>query len=102
MAAVLAILEIGHLRSSRTYSPHAQATASPSLNPEQRNRILARVGELPLAFEKNQGQTDSQVQYVARGSGYTAFLTASDTVLAVNSEQNSAPNSRRAKAPRSA
>jgi hypothetical protein len=39
---------------------------------------------LPLAFEANQGQTDPQVKYMARGSGYTVFLTASDTVFALN------------------
>src|SRR5439155_15844210 len=31
---------------------------------------------LPLIFEANQGQTDSQVKFLARGSGYTLFLTA--------------------------
>ncbi len=36
-----------------------------------------------LAFEPNVGQTDSQVQYVAHGHGYTVFLTGSDMVLAL-------------------
>jgi hypothetical protein len=29
----------------------------------------------PLAFEANRGQVDAQVQFVARGAAYTAFLT---------------------------
>ena len=35
----------------------------------------------PLTFEQNNGQTDQQVDFVARGSGYTVFLTEGDAVL---------------------
>src|SRR4051812_49301949 len=35
----------------------------------------------PMAFEPNRGQTDAQVKYLARGSGYTLFLTPSEAVL---------------------
>ena len=38
---------------------------------------------LPLAFEPNQGQTDSRVKYLARGAGYTLFLTNQGMVLAL-------------------
>ncbi len=38
---------------------------------------------LGLAFEHNDGQTDSQVHYLAHGHGYTVFLTGSDAVLAL-------------------
>jgi len=37
-------------------------------------------GELPLAFEENRGQTDPEAKYVARGPGYTVFLTADGAV----------------------
>ncbi|HEV8061478.1 MAG TPA: SBBP repeat-containing protein, partial [Gemmataceae bacterium] len=40
-------------------------------------------GKVPLAFEANAGQTDPHVKYFARGNGYTAFLTANETVLAL-------------------
>ncbi len=36
---------------------------------------------VPLAFEENQGQTDDQVDFLARGSGYTVFLSEGDAVL---------------------
>src|SRR5215467_3247204 len=36
---------------------------------------------LPLFFEPNQGQTDAQVKFLARGNGYGIFLTASEAVL---------------------
>jgi len=35
----------------------------------------------PMAFEANRGQTDAQVKYLARGSGYTLFLTSREAVL---------------------
>jgi len=40
---------------------------------------LAR--QQPLVFEANHGQTDPQVHFVARGAGYTAFLTETEAVL---------------------
>lgn len=38
-------------------------------------------GRLPLHFEANQGQADAAVQYLARGPGYTLFLTPGEAVL---------------------
>ncbi len=43
--------------------------------------VSARTLALPLYFEPNQGQTDFQVKYLARGLGYGLFLTANETVL---------------------
>jgi hypothetical protein len=40
-------------------------------------------GKLPMSFEANQGQTDSQVKFLARGAGYTLFLTGEEAVLAL-------------------
>ncbi|HKT78702.1 MAG TPA: SBBP repeat-containing protein, partial [Vicinamibacterales bacterium] len=33
------------------------------------------LGSLPLAFERNEGQLDERVRYVARGSGFEVFFT---------------------------
>jgi Tol biopolymer transport system component/photosystem II stability/assembly factor-like uncharacterized protein len=38
-------------------------------------------GNIPLSFEANRGQTDSAVNYVARGPGYNIFLTPAEAVL---------------------
>lgn len=51
-----------------------------ALSKEQR---LKSYGQLPLAFEANQGQTDRQVQFISRGSGYGLFLTSTEAVLAL-------------------
>ncbi|MCU1238012.1 MAG: hypothetical protein JWP63_5979 [Candidatus Solibacter sp.] len=37
--------------------------------------------QLPYAFEANHGQTDASVRYLARGRGYTLFLTGNEAVL---------------------
>jgi len=46
-------------------------------------RIQAGYGRLPLHFEPNIGQTAEAVHFVARGPGYTLFLTADEAVLAL-------------------
>src|SRR5205085_407570 len=38
---------------------------------------------LPLSFEANTGQTDPRVTFLARGQGYTVFLTPTEAVLAL-------------------
>src|SRR5690349_19124356 len=55
---------------------HAQA-----ISPAQgQNRVMA-VGQTPLSFEPNQGQTDPNVKFLARGAGYALFLTDHEAVL---------------------
>ena len=73
-------------------SPALIAEQSAEVNPSEvsaskvrASRLRASLTTLPLAFEANQGQTDPQVKYMARGNGYTVFLTATDTVFAFNS-----------------
>src|SRR5262249_7875516 len=41
----------------------------------------AHLAPRTLAFEANRGQIDAQVQFVARGGAYTAFLTSTEAVL---------------------
>jgi hypothetical protein len=45
---------------------------------------IENLNKLPLAFERNQGQTGSQVKFLARGQGYTLFLTSGEAVLALH------------------
>ena len=86
--ALLATAGIGvsaHMRTTHRSAAAQPASAQPTLNTEQRSRIQAGFGALPLAFEANQGQTDPQVKYMARGNGYTVYLTGNDTVFALQS-----------------
>jgi uncharacterized repeat protein (TIGR01451 family) len=63
-------------------APRADGTQSEAASgPAQRAAIDAAYGRLPLHFEANQGQVDPAVQFLARGSGYTLFLTPEEAVL---------------------
>jgi hypothetical protein len=42
---------------------------------------VSRFRKQPLRFEANVGQTDSRVNFLARGDGYTLFLAGGDAVL---------------------
>jgi hypothetical protein len=46
--------------------------------------VIQNYGNLPLRFEANQGQTDSQVKFLSRGIGYTLFLTSTESVLVLS------------------
>src|ERR1700716_2433099 len=72
---------------------HPLRTASIGVG--EKARIVQNYGSLPLVFEKNEGQTDPQVKYVARTNGYTTFLTPSDVVLSFHSSAHSRIASRR-------
>jgi len=73
----------GHRSVASTAPVAAVPVQAPALN--ARGRVQASMGKLPLAFEANQGQSDPQVKYMARGNGYTVFLTANETVFALQS-----------------
>jgi hypothetical protein len=78
-----------HSGSATTRPVAAAPVQAPATRADQRGRVAASLGKLPLAFEANQGQTDPQVKYMARGNGYTVFLTANDAVFALQSSSPS-------------
>ena len=40
-------------------------------------------GQLPMSFQPNEGQTDPQVSFMSQGSGYSLFLTPTESVLSL-------------------
>src|SRR2546430_6344127 len=44
-------------------------------------RVSETYGKLPLHFEANQGQTHQDVRFLARGPGYSLYLTAAEGVV---------------------
>lgn len=46
--------------------------------------------ELPMTFERNAGQTDSDVRFLARGAGYSLFLTPTEAVLSLHARTTAA------------
>jgi hypothetical protein len=57
----------------------------------------ANYAKLPLSFEPNQGQADSQFKFLARGSGYTLLLSPAEAALGLRS--STASTSKHAKDP---
>jgi hypothetical protein len=64
----------------------ATARTEPALPP----RVVDSYGKLPLSFEANRGQTARQVKFLARGAGYTLFLTGDAAVLSLHREKANA------------
>jgi beta-propeller repeat-containing protein len=50
----------------------------------RRAHVRDSYGKLPLYFEANVGQTDAQVDFLARGAGYTLFLTPTEALMALH------------------
>jgi len=80
------------LTSPRLMSHHTQSSvqlggsvagASSEVPVATQERIVTTYGKLPLSFEANRGQSDRRVKFIARGGGYTMFLTATETVLSI-------------------
>ena len=68
---------------------HAGRTGIP---PVANARIVEAYGKLPLSFEANQGQTNSDVKFLSRGSGYSLFLTSTEAVLSLNPSRARKPS----------
>lgn len=58
--------------------------------PADSPKISAGYGRIPLSFEANQGQSDPQVRFLARGRGYGIFLTGREAVLSLSKPDRNA------------
>jgi len=56
-------------------------------NPGEKVRLVQSYGRMPLSFEPNEGQTDGRVRFLARGGGYTIYLTDDEAVLTLRKPQ---------------
>lgn len=94
---LIAALSLGDLSAQRDKQTSPK-TAAPAWNPSQTSQASkpdepaqARASEayakLPLSFEANHGQTDSQVKFLSRGGGYTLFLTPTEAVLTLRQDK---------------
>jgi hypothetical protein len=82
---LFALVHKGERGARRKAGEQAPVSAStPRANPELSHAQIAEAyGKLPLAFEKNLGQTNPQVQYLSHGQGYELFLTPKEAVLSL-------------------
>jgi hypothetical protein len=84
VCAMIAALTV--VSGTEPTAAHAQARA-------------AHFAQLPLGFEENRGQSDPSVRYLARGPGYTVFLTESETVLVLRGETGDGRSEARSQKP---
>jgi len=69
-----------------------QRSATARESAQTRESVIGAYGKLPLRFEANMGQSDSQVRFLSRGSGYVLFLTEDGAVLSLRrGEKNAQP-----------
>jgi hypothetical protein len=72
LATVLVVLNLGNSRGSAAAVHRVLVAPAPPA-----------LGNLPLTFVANRGQSDARVQYVAQGLGYAFYLTRREIVLAL-------------------
>lgn len=61
-------------------TPSASATAG----------LKSTLGQLPLHFEVNTGQSDPRVEFLSRAPGYTLYLTSEEAILNLADSNSSA------------
>jgi hypothetical protein len=85
IAVLGTVVAVSALQSHQPLVRGASQSASQgsSLEAKIKTRVATAYGQLPLAFEQNQGQTTEEVKFLSRGAGYTLFLTSADAVLAL-------------------
>ncbi len=52
-------------------------------------QVYAQYLSTPLAFEENAGQTDARIDFLARGSGYSVYLSDADAMLVLQDGEGS-------------
>jgi hypothetical protein len=80
----LAVLALAGLVVALVLQSHDRnLPGSKDEHPSPNQRTLGNVADLklPLSFEANRGQTDSQVKFLSRGNGYNLFLTETEAVI---------------------
>jgi hypothetical protein len=63
----------------------AALAGTPASSRPAKRDLHSLTSRTPLLFEKNEGQTDARAALVARGDGYTVFVTPSEAVLKLQS-----------------
>ena len=86
------VLLFGALASTALLAASVPSTSGTSQvgSTAAKNGAAAQYAALPMRFEPNVGQADSRVQFLARGKGYTLFLTPAESVIVLAQRQATA------------
>src|SRR6266478_1725867 len=90
LMSLVALFTAGSISASA-----ATAITASSPQPLAASVASAQIFGLPMQFEKNAGQTDSQVEFLARGPGYTLFLTPTQAVFSLRAVKRSTAEKKR-------
>jgi hypothetical protein len=85
--AVIGYVVIPRISNSYSLKPIDKPAAA------DRARLAVMFGRLPLQFEINQGQTDSSVEFLSRGPGYTLFLSPTEVAFVLSKSAKGAETS---------
>ena len=56
---------------------------------DSKARLLTALSKLPMRFEANVGQSDPRVKFLARGNGYSLFLTSDGATMGLRHRSSS-------------
>ncbi|MEK9142651.1 MAG: SBBP repeat-containing protein, partial [Nitrospirota bacterium] len=89
---VVGVLLMGLCLAGQVAMAHTggEALSLPAMKSHPANHpVAAQLLGLPLQFEANRGQVDDQVKFLARGKGYTLFLTPTESVMVLTGREAS-------------
>src|SRR5215470_15930484 len=67
-------------------------TAALDISESRTSRLVKMYARQPMRFEANEGQTDANVKFLARGAGYRLFLTSDEAVVALRKPPRVGPS----------
>jgi hypothetical protein len=98
LVLTLSLVTVPLIPSSRSMSANASLAGTASLVGQAPDAITSEpatgaaaraqeaYGKVGMSFEANQGQTEDEVKFLARGAGYTLFLTSTEAVFVLARE----------------
>lgn len=87
VSAVFVVLMLGLSCVSAAVIQPQNSALLPLSGSSASTQLNENYGKLPLRFENNRGQSSEQVRFLARGPGYSLFLTSGEAVLSLNKPQ---------------
>ncbi len=82
------VAEVSYFETEQAAS-NDDASADADSAAEQRRQVEQRIISAPMLFERNEGQSEVGVDYLARGSGYSVFLRDGDAELSLRNGDGS-------------
>src|SRR3989442_14540876 len=80
--------------TASTSLPHSGGTDNAPVQADQARAALSTACR-PMTFERNEGQTDAEVRFLARGRGYALYLTSTEAVLSLRESHGKGPSGHR-------